>query len=195
MRELIGHFHPVFVHLPIGILVLGVILQWMSGKSKFAGLKSALPVVWLLGMIGAIISCITGLMLSGIDDYDQKLVGWHQWLAIAVALISIVIYINSRKSAGASLQFPLAILIFFLILIVGHLGGSLTHGSDYLTRPFSNLFGGKNDQVAREPIPNIQEALVYDHVIAPVLESRCYGCHGPNKQKGKLRLDKQENSF
>ena len=28
----------------------------------------------------------------------------------------------------------------------------------------------------------------YEHVIAPILASRCTGCHGPNKAKGKMRL-------
>src|SRR5216110_2399255 len=31
--------------------------------------------------------------------------------------------------------------------------------------------------------------------IRPIFESRCYECHGPNKQKSGLRLDRKENAF
>ena len=33
---------------------------------------------------------------------------------------------------------------------------------------------------------------VYDSLIAPVFEARCLHCHGENKDKGKLRMDKKE---
>ena len=33
---------------------------------------------------------------------------------------------------------------------------------------------------------------VYDSLIAPVFEARCLHCHGENKEKGKLRMDKKE---
>ena len=32
----------------------------------------------------------------------------------------------------------------------------------------------------------------YEHVIAPILASRCTGCHGANKAKGKIRLHTQD---
>jgi mono/diheme cytochrome c family protein len=77
-------------------------------------------------------------------------------------------------------------LLALLIFITGHLGGSLTHGEDYLTKGFST--GGVNNAVIK-PIPNVQQAVAYNDIIQPILQSRCYNCHGPNKQKGKLRLD------
>ena len=49
--EFIGHFHPVLVHLPIGILLLALLLQWLSGKEKYAGLESAIPIAYLAGSI------------------------------------------------------------------------------------------------------------------------------------------------
>lgn len=34
-----------------------------------------------------------------------------------------------------------------------------------------------------------EDSAVYSHVIAPIFESKCIGCHGAEKQKGKLRMD------
>ncbi|HEY0433991.1 MAG TPA: c-type cytochrome domain-containing protein, partial [Chitinophagaceae bacterium] len=35
----------------------------------------------------------------------------------------------------------------------------------------------------------VQQAIAYSDVIQPILQARCYSCHGPQKQKGKLRMD------
>ncbi|HQX86001.1 MAG TPA: hypothetical protein PKV23_10970, partial [Aestuariivirga sp.] len=40
-----------------------------------------------------------------------------------------------------------------------------------------------------KPIANVQQAVVYTDIVQPILQSKCYSCHGPAKQKGKLRLD------
>src|ERR1044071_9173643 len=73
---------PCSITAMIGILIIAVILQGISRKEKYAGIRSTLPFVWLLGVIGAVLSCISGFLLSQTDDYDQKIAGWHQWLAI-----------------------------------------------------------------------------------------------------------------
>ncbi len=45
MIELIGHFHPLLVHLPIGILMVALLLQWLAQKEKYAAVKHAVPIV------------------------------------------------------------------------------------------------------------------------------------------------------
>jgi hypothetical protein len=140
----------------------------------------------MIGMICAILSALTGYLLSFSGDYDEGLVITHQWFGISVAAVSIAMFYYHSKSAPFKTKVSISILLFVLIIITGHLGGSLTHGSDYLTKSW-NL---SSDTVAqRKPIPNVQEAMVYSDIIQPVLQSRCYSCHGKNKQKGKLRMD------
>ena len=38
----------------------------------------------------------------------------------------------------------------------------------------------------------LEDAVIYPHLVAPVLAARCVSCHGPDKQKGDLRLDSPE---
>lgn len=141
----------------------------------------------LLGMLAAIASCISGLLLADGGDYEEGLVCKHQWFGIGVAIIAIAAYYFFVKgSAVTRWVMPLLVL---LIIITGHLGGSITHGEDYLTKGFSSK---KSDgKFVSKPIPNVQQAAVYNDIVQPILEARCYNCHGPNKQKGKLRLDEQ----
>lgn len=190
MIEFFGHFHPVIVHLPIGILIVALLLQWLAHKEKYAGLKHAIPLVLLWGAIAAIVASITGYFLSISDDYDKSLVNWHMWMAIGVVLVSLILY---TKEVNPNVEVPkkmLSIGLLILIALTGHFGGSLTHGSDYLSKPFFKMFTGDSvENVAIKPLPNVQEALAYNDVIQPILQTKCYSCHNANKQKGKLRMD------
>ena len=38
----------------------------------------------------------------------------------------------------------------------------------------------------------MQEVKVYDSVIQPIFQTKCYSCHSSKKQKGGLRLDKYD---
>jgi uncharacterized membrane protein/mono/diheme cytochrome c family protein len=188
--EFIGHFHPLLVHLPIGILFIALILQWMSRKKKYASLASAIPFILLVGCCAAFASCITGYMLSISDDYDESLVSWHMWMGIGVTLVSLMLYAKEKNPAFSIDKNILSVGLLFLLIITGHLGGSLTHGSDYLTKPIEQLFN--NDSAASKtikPIANVQEAVAYTEVITPILQTKCYTCHNANKQKGGLRMD------
>jgi uncharacterized membrane protein len=190
MLQFLGHLHPVLVHLPIGILLLGCLFLWQSRKDRFAHLQPAINIILLLGMISAILACITGFILSQTGDYDQEAVDLHQWMGISVTVASAITYFFHKKISLQKWQLPMGFLLLMLIFITGHLGGSLTHGSDYLTQPLMDIFNGDSAKpIKRKPIPNVQEAFVYGDIIAPILEEKCYGCHGKNKQKGKLRLD------
>jgi mono/diheme cytochrome c family protein/uncharacterized membrane protein len=190
LPDLIGRFHPVLVHLPIGILLLACFFQWLTLKPRFAFLQPAIPVMLFWGMLGAVAACISGYMLSLSGDYDEELVGRHQWMGIFTAILSLLLYLLYQFSINEKIARGVSFGIIVLITITGHLGGSLTHGSGYLAE---GLHIGEKGGAALKPIPNIQEAGLYADLVQPLFQSRCYGCHGPNKQKGKLRLDKPES--
>lgn len=188
--EFFGHFHPMLVHLPIGILLVGLLLQWLSSKQRYKSLQPAVSIVLMFGIITALISCITGYLLSISDDYGKTLISWHMWMGISVLITTIMLYAKEKTPGPPVNKKILSVGLLILIMITGHLGGSLTHGSDYLTKPLKNIFrNDSSSNTAIKPIANVQEALVYNDVIQPILNTKCYACHGPNKQKGGLRMD------
>ena len=187
ITEFIGRFHVALVHLPIGFLLIGLLLQWLSSKEKYHISTQVIKLIILCGMIAAIFSCITGYLLSLNGDYDEDILGWHMWMGIGVASISFLLYAKIISGRFDILYKLLGVVLLLLIFITGHLGGSLTHGPDYLTSALSD----STDSVViiKKNIPNIQEANVYADVIQPMLQTRCYSCHGEKKQKNNLRLD------
>lgn len=167
--------------------MLACVFQWLERGSKYASLHAATNIAFFIGMLSAILAAITGYLLSLGGDYDEQLVSTHQWFGISVACISIVMYYLRRKSTSVTVQTTSSCLLFILIVITGHLGGSITHGSGYLTK--SLWHDDDSVTVERKPIPNVQEAVAYSDIIQPLLQTKCYSCHGKNKQKGKLRMD------
>jgi uncharacterized membrane protein/mono/diheme cytochrome c family protein len=186
ITEFIGRFHPVLVHLPIGILLVGLFLQFLAGRKKYQISNDVIKIVMLCGMATAIISCITGYMLSLNGDYEGNTVALHMWMGIAVAACSMLLCVKVINGQNDSTQRMASVALFVLILLTGHLGGSLTHGSNYLT---AALFNQKPDTVAAKPIKNVQEVQAYSGLVQPLLQARCNSCHGPQKQKGGLRMD------
>src|SRR5580698_2713392 len=92
----IGRQHPLLVHLPIGILLLAILLEALSMRRDYAGLKQAADLSLLLGMCSAVLSCCTGWLLSRTGDYDPGLVVVHQWLAISLTIVSAGLYFVVR---------------------------------------------------------------------------------------------------
>lgn len=187
--EFIGHFHPALVHMPIGILLIALLLQWLSTKEKYQSIKPATAIVLLIGSITALISCLTGYFLSISDDYDTATVNWHMWMAIVLTFASFILFAKEKNSNFAINKKLLSIAVLVLVFVTGHLGGTLTHGSDYFTRPLQNAFSGDSNTAVIKPISNVQEAIAYNDIVKPILQTKCYACHNANKQKGGLRMD------
>ena len=43
--------------------------------------------------------------------------------------------------------------------------------------------------------PRVDRRIDFDRDVRPILAEHCYACHGPSKQKGGLRLDRQPAAF
>lgn len=191
MLAFLAHLHPVLVHLPIGILLLACFFQLIATNKKYTALEPAISISLFWGMLSAIASCISGYLLAQSGDYDDDLVNLHQWFGISVAALAIVTYLRWKNTTNKKMQWLLPSLLLVIITVTGHLGGSLTHGAGYLTSSLDATEENTAEPVAKQ-IPNVQEAIVYTDIIQPVLQNKCYNCHGPNKQKGKLRMDQPD---
>jgi uncharacterized membrane protein len=177
-----GTFHPLIVHLPIGILLLNALLVFLSKREKYAHLTAAIPLILLLGAISSMVACATGWFLSQNGGYTEGVLSYHKWTGIATAAASFALYFSKKYYN----QWLWALLVIG-ISITGHFGGTLTHGENYL---FSTEKAQNTEGVAlAQKLPaDIQEAFVYADVILPILKEKCFACHNNAKQKGKLNM-------
>ncbi|MGV3640418.1 MAG: c-type cytochrome domain-containing protein [Adhaeribacter sp.] len=196
----LGRFHPLLVHLPIGFLLIAFLLELFSRLERFRELRHAVAFVLFLGAWSAVMAAGLGYFLSLGGGYDEELLSWHQWMGIAMAVTAVLaLFLKTRlnRQASRSRERAYAITLSLSVLLMmgaGHYGGSLTHGSDYLTAYFptsldSFASGSANKKKKVKPITNLPEAVVYTDIIQPIFDSRCTNCHNPGKKKGDLRLD------
>ncbi|MEZ4826196.1 MAG: c-type cytochrome domain-containing protein [Bacteroidia bacterium] len=199
----LGRFHPLVVHLPIGFLLIAFVMEILSRRKKFEAFRESVAFILLLGALSAVLSVILGLMLAQGGGYNETTLGLHKWLGIGVAALSLAAWvIKSRpqllNGAAGKAYLPLFAASAFMLLLGGHFGGSLTHGSDYLVQyapPFVRTLAGlpaEREEEELKPIENIAQANVFADIIHPMVNARCQSCHNEDKMKGELRLDQQE---
>ena len=87
-----GRFHPLIVHLPIGILLLNAVFVLLSKTKRFNYLSATIRITLLLGALSAVAACVTGWLLSENGDYASDTLDYHKWLGIAVATASVLLY-------------------------------------------------------------------------------------------------------
>ncbi len=192
----LGRFHPIVVHLPIGFLLLAGLAELIARKRN-KNLDGAISIMLLSGAVAAVLAVVLGWLLAGEGGYDESTLFWHRWVGVAVAVVSIIAWLvksGQLQLASKTYQISLVVLVL-LIAITGHLGGNLTHGPNYLLEyapePVSALLGGTQKQnivLADDP----DSVKVYEHIIVPLLESKCMECHNETKLKGDLNLQTQE---
>jgi uncharacterized membrane protein/mono/diheme cytochrome c family protein len=185
--ELIGRFHPVLVHLPIGIFVLVIVMDGLTRFDKFEYLSTSIRLILGIGILTAILSLITGYTLSLEASNIQDLVDNHQWTAIGTTALFIAYYLLRTKLMANRIAHTAALILLLTMLgWTGHQGGSLTHGEGFLTE---GIIESKKISETSLNIKDINQAIVYKDIVQYTLNQKCVQCHGAEKQKGKLRLD------
>lgn len=202
LMQLLGRLHPLIVHLPIGFIVLALLLSWYDRKEKIFTNGIAISFLW--GGISAVFACITGYLLYQTEGFSFDTVKKHLWIGIITAIFCFIAYVRIKKIPRLIIlnRIPSGVYfltLFILISLTGHLGGSITHGEEYLVEPLPNsvksmmgieIFEEKEIVLTEETWGG---ALLYDDVIHPILNNKCYSCHSSKKAKGELILQSPED--
>jgi hypothetical protein len=175
--KVMGRMHPMFLHFPIVLLLLSFLSLWIPTKEPT--LLKWMNAFRLIAALSAVVTAIMGVLLSLDEDRSGATLQWHKWSGISVALLSGIFYwfhpaLQQHLKLGRSVTVVACIMIIF----TGHWGASLTHGANYLLAPLS----------VERKVP-VATAVVFDDVIKPIFENKCFSCHGEGNIKGGLALD------
>ncbi|WP_395736793.1 c-type cytochrome domain-containing protein [Prosthecobacter sp.] len=137
----IGRFHPIFLHLPVGILSLlcffELICSTRRGEEKY-GDASLLMLV--LGSAGAILAVFAGIMLSREGGYVGGNFSLHQTMGLIGTfgvLAALVIRLTAMGRGSMELLNAYRAVYFISFGIMGlgaHFGGNMSHGNTFLTK-------------------------------------------------------------
>ena len=206
--QLLGRFHPLLVHFPIGLLVVAFVFELFTIGGKRQGLRDGIYWMVCIGAATAAVAALMGWLLRNYDDFTGDLVNYHQYMGIATAVLGVITALLLRNVVNKKLpdyrvyRFGLFITVVVLT-IAGHLGANLTHGEDYLT---SILPGNNNTYDNSKSVALLTELKKSDSLTATqqdrlnlevraIFAHNCYQCHSENKQKGELMLDSKEGVF
>lgn len=194
----IGHFHPVLLHLPIGVFIL-ILCQEIGAifgrRSSVTPNTSLFPMFF--GAASAILAVIAGFLLfhgHGGDYAGNATAERHLWGGLVFAIAAVLTFILKAWTVSLGSNPAWYRLLLFtsvgIMSFASHDGASLTHGSDYLTKyapePVRRILGA---EPAKPAAKATDEQFVYADIVAPILERRCVSCHKEGKSKGKLRMD------
>jgi len=187
---LLGRFHPLIIHLPIGFIVLGVLIELNKNNLKWS--KEALQFIFFWASITGIFSIITGYLQYQKEGYLWETIQGHLIAGILTVILSFIFYLYLKRN----LVFESIKTRFFtfghilLLTITGHLGGNITHGEDHLKEPFNNLVG-ISSSIEENTIrfyDDFAEKPVFTSLIQPLLDDKCVKCHNDKKSKGGLKM-------
>jgi len=185
-EQFLGRFHPLVVHLPIGLLVLVPLLE-IAGAFRPA-LREAAMFVMALAFAACLLALTLGVLLAHGGGEAGQGVSRHMAGGIALT-IGVLLCLLARLtwSTGQFAYVYSALLSCTILALVwtADQGGALTHGSNYLTQympaPLKRLTTWRT--------PTSPAASFYAHHINPVFDANCVSCHGESKTSGGLRLD------
>lgn len=193
-----GRFHPLLVHVPIGIILFAAILTVIARYNKSVLLASAINIALLSSAISAALAAASGYFLSAAGGYNEQTLFWHKWIGIISAILVFMIWLirTRKKNEPALLKMPLSSWLLYasiiLISIGGHLGGNMTHGEGYLTAYMPDflkaVFVSKKVPLKEKPLPALDSVNVYTDIIQPMVNAKCVSCHNPGKLQGDLDL-------
>lgn len=193
--QFFARFHPLFVHLPIGLLCFAIFMELLTRWKPRESFHKVIPLVWLLAALSSVLSAGSGYFLSLGGGYTEETLSLHKIGGITLAIVSTCCYLLYAfrmpffSNATRPVRSALVVLVAVLLILTGHWGGSLTHGSEYLLE-YAPLFGSgiqKNKQVNKK-IASLDSADIFRDAVMPILQSKCVSCHNKDKQKGKLLL-------
>lgn len=196
----IGRFHPLMVHLPIGIFILGYFFEVLLqlGYRYLIPSRKIIIVTYSIGLLAGLVAALTGWLLSFSDDYGIEPLNDHKQLAIATLVVMLLVIIYQIKAPADKNKFKLVISTIAIILtaLTGHFGGNLTHGPTYLVKYGPELLKS-NENTRLDSINGINpdSLQIYADIIQPLLNNKCVACHSANNSKGGLALENYSSLF
>ena len=184
----IDRLHPLVVHLPIGFLILAVLFDFPAIRSRINNTS----LLWFFSFISSVLAVVLGLLLSNSGHYIEAQLSLHKWSGILLTILC---------GLGWMMRSPFFnipdfkklnnLLVILALLFVGHKGGSLTHGENYLYEDAPEWIKAQliDEEIERNFADvSLDSIYAYKDLVQPLFERKCTSCHNDQIQRGGLNM-------
>lgn len=190
-----GRFHPLVIHFPIVLVFLVLFFELLKRFKKVPISANLIGIILAIALLGSLVALGLGFLLFYTGEYAGDIMERHLWggvILTAALALACFLFLQSYQS-GSSISY----LSYFIVLVfanvalfyTSHQGGSLTHGSEFLTEYMPSI-NTQDDEWEPKPM---EEMLVFEDMIIPIMDKKCMSCHNSNKTKGELILTSYED--
>jgi uncharacterized membrane protein/mono/diheme cytochrome c family protein len=194
----LGRFHVLALHLPIGIIIAAVVLDWLARRPRYAPLAGAAPLLWGLAAISAVLTAILGYLHFGEGSFTGPSADAHRLWGTVTAVLAVAGWWLASRSVGraGAVRLAVGIAMLALVSITGHYGGNLTHGTTYFHEYAPSFLRSLIGAAPRRPAPSsVAAADPYLDVVQPLLEQRCGTCHSDDKREGSFSMGSYDSTL
>lgn len=199
----LGPFHMVLLHLPIGMLSFALLLELVLWRRPSDDGRRLLGLLLGVSALSAVMTIGLGYLRASTGNYSPDLLEWHRNFGFAVGGLAVITWIHHFFLPSAPR--PVRLLAHRLLLgaaalaltVAGHGGGSLTHGSQFLSEHAPGFLKPLLDPIHAGPSTPTPQLKPLVHApgevdVASILAAKCLNCHGPEKQKSGFRVDQPD---
>jgi len=194
--QFIGRFHLLTLHFPIALILLVPVLELAGRSRRFPNLRASVDFVLALATFGAIAAAFLGWCLARSGGYSGSLVTQHMWGGAFVATLCWLCWMLQARFPGQGLNFIYAfglVVAVGLVSWTGYRGGQLSQGENDLTEHMPDGLRDWLGLTVEDKGPSAASSTSFFMVrVEPVFAAHCMSCHGPSKQKSRLRLNTYE---
>lgn len=179
--QVAGRLHPALLHVPIGGLVFGVVLEFMQGQVRKKAFERISLTLLVLTSLTASITALLGIFLAAQGDYGAEALAQHRNSGIVLSFLCYFLALAVQSGKRTILYYGVGIVTAGTVVFAGHSGSELTHGENFVLAPLNK----SSNAIA-------SDASAFQQVVYPVLEKKCTSCHNRTKAKGKLVMTSME---
>lgn len=191
----VGRLHPLILHFPIVLIILALLFEVAGRFYRMKVGENTVLVLLLAAALSAVVSIAAGFFLFASGDYAGSLMERHFWAGAVTgaAIFFTLAFFYLQRSAGKYYHLYFGALLFTNAAVgyTSHMGGSITHGQNYLTEHLEYLFHSSGEDETKP----VSEMLVYGDMIHPIFEAKCMSCHNAQRAKGSFLLTSYENAL
>lgn len=208
LSQFVGRFHPLVVHFPIALVLLALVVECASLFQWGKSVHATAGFVLALATVSALAAAFLGWMLGRSGGYEGSLVTRHMWGGISLA--AALVFCGAIRAWNTKLYGAALFATVCLMAWTSDQGGKLTHGNSFLTehmpgslRSLLGVAPVTKKRVTGNSAPSVPATVTaasppastpasvafFVSRVEPIFEDKCVQCHGPEKKKGKLRLD------